>query len=120
MPEAEALKFVTLNPAKQLKIDAFVGSLEPGKHADLVIWSDSPLSSFAVAEQTWVDGRKYFDRAEDAKLQEQVREMRAKLVQRILGSGESPAAPGEETAGERPGDQWADTDIYCHGAHDHE
>ncbi len=119
VPPEEALKFVTLNPAKQLKIDDMVGSLEPGKHADLVVWSADPLSSYAVAEQTWVDGRKYFDRAEDAKLQEQVREMRAKLIQRILGSGESPAAPGEGTAGARPGDQWADTDIYCHGQHDH-
>src|SRR5438067_3513936 len=40
-PEEEAVKFVTLNPAKQLRIDRWVGSLEPGKEADFVIWSKS-------------------------------------------------------------------------------
>jgi imidazolonepropionase-like amidohydrolase len=44
----------------------YVGSLEPGKHADLVVWSGPPLSNFSRCEQTWVDGRKYFDREEDA------------------------------------------------------
>ncbi len=61
--EEEALKFVTLNPAKQLHIDNRVGSLEPGKDADFVIWSKSPLDSTTVCLQTWIDGKKYFDRA---------------------------------------------------------
>lgn len=61
LPEEDALKFVTLNPAKQLRIDAYVGSLEKGKHADFVIWSDNPLSTRAVCEQTWIEGKKYFD-----------------------------------------------------------
>ena len=60
--EVEALKFVTLNPAKQLHIDKFVGSLEPGKDADFAIWSKSPLDSATVCLQTWIDGKKYFDR----------------------------------------------------------
>ena len=47
-PEVEALKFVTINPAKQLRIDQRVGSLEPGKDADFVIWSRSPLDSRTV------------------------------------------------------------------------
>jgi N-acetylglucosamine-6-phosphate deacetylase len=63
--EAEALKFVTLNPARQLRVDAHVGSLEPGKDADFVLWSKSPLDSGTVCLQTWIDGRKYFDRALD-------------------------------------------------------
>jgi N-acetylglucosamine-6-phosphate deacetylase len=58
VPEDEALKFVTLNPAKQLKIDQYVGSIEPGKQADLVVWSGSPLSTLARCEQTWIDGRR--------------------------------------------------------------
>ncbi|HUY87443.1 MAG TPA: amidohydrolase family protein [Pirellulales bacterium] len=58
-PEA-ALHFVTINPAKQLGIDRRVGSLEAGKDADLVVWSGSPLSSYARCEQTWIDGRKYY------------------------------------------------------------
>ena len=60
-PEAEALKFVTLNPAQQLHIDRHVGSLEPGKDADFAIWSKAPLDSRTVCLQTWIDGKKYFD-----------------------------------------------------------
>jgi len=60
--EMEALKFVTLNPAKQLGIDSRVGSLEPGKDADFVVWSGHPLDSRSVVLQTWIDGKKYFDR----------------------------------------------------------
>lgn len=60
-PEIEALKFVTLNPARQLHIDQRVGSLEPGKDADFAIWSKSPLDSSTVCLQTWIDGKKYFD-----------------------------------------------------------
>jgi N-acetylglucosamine-6-phosphate deacetylase len=63
VPEEEALKFVTINPAKQLRIDQHVGSLEPGKDGDFVIWSKSPLDATTACEQTWIDGRKYFDRA---------------------------------------------------------
>jgi imidazolonepropionase-like amidohydrolase len=59
--QEEALKFVTLNPAKQLRIDKHVGSLEPGKDADFVIWSKAPLDSGTVCEQTWIDGKEYFD-----------------------------------------------------------
>jgi N-acetylglucosamine-6-phosphate deacetylase len=60
--EEEALKFVTLNPAKQLRIDHQVGSLEPGKDADFVIWSGHPLSTTSIALQTWIDGKQYFER----------------------------------------------------------
>jgi N-acetylglucosamine-6-phosphate deacetylase len=63
--EVEALKFVTINPAKQLRIDQHVGSLEPGKDADFVIWSKSPLDSATACLQTWIDGKKYFDREQD-------------------------------------------------------
>jgi len=62
MSEEDALKMVTLNPAKMLHIDAYVGSISPGKDADLVIWSDHPLSVYAKAMKTFVDGKLYFDR----------------------------------------------------------
>lgn len=84
LDEQEALKLVTLNPAKQLRIDARVGSIEVGKDADLVLWSDHPLSNFARAEKTYVDGRAYFDRAEDKQLQAQVDSERERLVQKAL------------------------------------
>jgi N-acetylglucosamine-6-phosphate deacetylase len=109
----EALKFVTLNPARQLKVDEHVGSIEAGKDADLVIWSGSPLSTFSRCEQTWVDGRRYFDLTEDKELRKQAADLRAKLVQRVLASGE-PAAG----AGEKEGDRWPREDLFC-GHHDH-
>lgn len=62
----EALKMITINPAKQLGIDDKVGSIEEGKHGDIAIWSGHPLSIYSIAEQTYVDGKKYFDREEDA------------------------------------------------------
>jgi imidazolonepropionase-like amidohydrolase len=65
VPPEEAIKFVTLNPAKSLKIDNRVGSIEVGKDADFAIWNGSPLSEFSLVEQTWIEGRKYFDRAAD-------------------------------------------------------
>ena len=84
VPPAEALKMVTLNPARQLGIDAAVGSLEAGKEADFAVWNVSPLSSYARCEQTWIDGRKYFDRADDAQRRQQAQQMRAALIQRVL------------------------------------
>jgi len=82
--EEDALSLVTNNTAKVLRIDDRIGSLEPGKDADFVIWNGHPLSQFTRAEQTWVDGRKYFDIEEDRVLREQVAEERARLIQAVL------------------------------------
>jgi N-acetylglucosamine-6-phosphate deacetylase len=60
-PEEEALKFVTLNPAKQLGIDQWVGSLEPGKDGDFVIWSGHPLDTLSICQETWIEGKQYFE-----------------------------------------------------------
>ena len=117
VPPVEAFKFVTLNPAKQLRIDPWVGSLEPGKHADLAVWSGSPLSVYSHCEQTWIDGRKYFDRETDATARKRADEMRAALVQKILASGDDPASPGDSRASRRV--QWPREDLFC-GHHDHE
>ncbi len=84
MSAEDALKLVTINPAKQLRVDAKVGSLEVGKDADFVIWSDNPLSNYARANQTWIDGRKYFDRAEDADAQKKFASQREAYVQKAL------------------------------------
>src|SRR6266550_3908306 len=60
---------VTINPAKQLRIDKRVGSLETGKDADVVVWNHHPLSSYAIAERVYIDGTLYYDRqSEDARL----------------------------------------------------
>ena len=65
VPEEEALKMVTLNPAKQLGIDKRTGSIDVGKDADLVIWSGHPFSIYSHAETTMIEGEVYFDRAKD-------------------------------------------------------
>ena len=115
VPRQEALKFVTLNPARQLRIDQYVGSLEAGKHADLVVWSQSPLSTFSVCEQTWIDGRRYFSRTEDRERRESVRRSRTRLIQKILASGEVMLKPGEVSP---PDEQlWPREDIFCHHHH---
>ncbi len=80
VPEEEALKFVTINPAKQLGIDKRVGSLEPGKDADFVVWSGNPLDSRSVVLQTWIDGKKYFDRDEAVKRAAALKQERADLI----------------------------------------
>lgn len=59
--EEEAWKFVTLNPAKLLHLDDRLGSIKPGKDADLVLWSDHPLSIYAIAEKTLIEGVVYYD-----------------------------------------------------------
>ena len=69
LTEDEALALVTINPAKQLRIDTRVGSLEPGKDADVVVWNHHPLSAYAIADRVYIDGTLYYDRlAEDKRL----------------------------------------------------
>ncbi len=113
----EALKFVTLNPAKQLRIDRHVGSIETGKHADIVLWSASPLSTMSRCEQTWIDGRRYFDRATDRSLRARNQRVRTTLIQKILDSGEPMREPGEGDGD--PASLWPREDLFCHG-HDHD
>jgi imidazolonepropionase-like amidohydrolase len=67
VPEDEALKMITINPARQLGIDKWVGSLDEGKDADVVVWSADPLSAYAVAEKVYVDGRLLFDRQDQLR-----------------------------------------------------
>lgn len=104
LSEEEALKFVTINPAKQLKIDDKVGSLEIGKDADFVIWSGNPLSSYSKCEQTWVDGRKYFDLQEDAQMRAKIQKERATLIQKAMNSKKPAPTPpaGMPGRGRRP------------------
>jgi imidazolonepropionase-like amidohydrolase len=93
--EIDALSTVTNQSAKAIAIDNRVGSLEAGKDADFVIWNGNPLSQFTKAEQTWVDGRKYFSLDEDKVLREDIAKQRAQLIQAVIAAGvtETPAAP---------------------------
>lgn len=84
LSETEALKLVTLNPAKMLHIDDKVGSIKVGKVADVVLWTDNPLSVYAKVDKTIIDGQIYFDREEDVRLQQEVKAEKARLVAKLL------------------------------------
>jgi imidazolonepropionase-like amidohydrolase len=110
--EDEAFKMVTLNPAKALHVDNKVGSIKVGKDADVVLWTDNPLSIYAKSLYTIVDGTVFFDRAKDAEKSKAIATERAKLIQKMLGEKKAgapmrPAMPSYQT-------------ILSCGDHDHE
>ena len=80
MSEEEAWKMVTLNPAKLLHLDDKVGSIKVGKDADLVLWSDHPLSVYAIAEKTLIEGAVYFDIEKDKLQRTAIKEEKNKLI----------------------------------------
>ncbi len=84
LTEEEAWKLCTLNPAKMLHIDDKVGSVKVGKVADLVLWSDNPLSINAKAEKTIIDGIVYYDADEDAKLRQEIKKERARIILKMI------------------------------------
>jgi len=100
----EALKYVTINPAIQLKIEDRVGSIENGKDADLAVWSGPPMSGFSRCEATYIDGRRYFSLEDDAKMREAIAKERQRLTQKLLaesarGGGRDEAAPAGGSGG---------------------
>jgi len=66
IPEQEAWQWLSLNPAKSLGIAEMTGSLEPGKMADVVIWSGNPFSVYTKADQVFIDGALMYDRSDAA------------------------------------------------------
>ena len=82
--EEDAWKFVTLNPAKLLHIDDEVGSVKVGKSADLVLWSDHPMSIYSVVEKTMIDGVIYFDLDRATAQVAQIAKEKNKLIQDML------------------------------------
>lgn len=105
MNPEDALAFVTINPARQLRIDDQVGSLETGKDADFVIWTDHPLSSYAVCDETWIDGARYFERTSAADAHEAAIQDRAQLIAEAIDnkSGSSAGRGGAGRGGRRGG-----------------
>ena len=93
LTEDEALSFVTINPAKQLKIDARVGSLEVGKDADVVIWNKHPLSTYAIVDRVYIDGQQYYDRlVEERRLTDSRNEKTTLSAAEGRGAGDDGAA----------------------------
>jgi imidazolonepropionase-like amidohydrolase len=113
LSEEEALKFVTINAARQLRAEARVGSLEAGKDADFVIWSGPPLSTFSRCEQTWIEGRRYFDLQENRELNAEVAHQRIVLTQKILSGVNRLEGDGSATS--RSDSREDETHYSCTG-----
>jgi imidazolonepropionase-like amidohydrolase len=95
LSEVDAMNLLTINPAKILRIDNKVGSLEVGKDADFVIWNGHPLSAFSTAMQTWIEGKKYFDKDDDALLREEIRAERALIMQHMSDQQKQAGTTGQ-------------------------
>jgi imidazolonepropionase-like amidohydrolase len=89
VPVEEALKMVTLNPAKLLHLDDRMGSIKVGKDADVVLWSDEPLSIYAKAEKTIIEGAIFFDREQQEEKLDAIQAERARLVAKMQGEKSS-------------------------------
>jgi imidazolonepropionase-like amidohydrolase len=94
MSESDALMMVTINPAKMLHVDNQTGSIKVGKDADLVLWSDHPLSIYAKAEKTIVDGTVFFDREKDSELRKQMQVEKTRLIQKLAAAKRTPGPGG--------------------------
>ncbi len=84
MSPNDAWKLVTLNPAKLLHLDDRMGSLKVGKDADIVVWSDNPLSVNAKAEQTFIDGILFYDIRKQSEENMRNDSERSRIVSLIL------------------------------------
>lgn len=84
--EEEAWKFVTLNPAKLLHLDDKMGSIKIGKDADVVLWSDNPLSVYAKVEKTVIEGAIYFDIDQDQENQKANTKEKARIIEKMIAA----------------------------------
>ena len=84
MTELEAWKMVTINPAKLLHLDDRVGSIKVGKDADVVLWTDHPMSIYAKAQTTIIEGRVYFDIDQDLAKRAAIKKERSLLMNMML------------------------------------
>ncbi|WP_439555704.1 amidohydrolase family protein [Dyadobacter sp.] len=109
VPEEEAWKMVTLNPAKLLHVENRMGSIKAGKDADLVLWNAHPLSVYARPEFTMIEGTVYFDRKKDEEKQKSMQLEREKLIQKML-SDKSEGKPTQKPQVTQP-KMWHCEDI---------
>lgn len=104
--EEDAMKMVTLNPAKMLHLDNQMGSVKIGKSADIVLWTDHPLSIYAKAEKTIIEGKVYFDIEKDKQNNIENEEDRARLIQKMKNAKKS-GAPTQRSEGR------SQLDFHC-------
>jgi imidazolonepropionase-like amidohydrolase len=116
VPEEDAWKMVTLNPAKLLRVDDKLGSVKTGKDADLVLWNANPLSVYARPEFTMIEGTVYFDRKKDEEKQKTMAVERERLIQKML-SDKAEGKPTQRPQGAQPR-MWHCEDIVgVHAEH---
>src|SRR5687767_12491874 len=109
LTEDEVFAFVTINPARQLRIDNRVGSIEVGKDADVVIWNKHPLSTYAIVDRVYIDGQRYYDRQDDAKRIAELAKEKEALVdaerqERARPTTTETATPRDNRASSGPSD----------------
>src|SRR6056300_1401549 len=97
--EEDAWKFVTLNPAKLLHLDHRIGSIKAGKDADLVLWSDHPLSIYATAEKTLIEGTVYYDAETTEDQLKRIETEKQQIISQMLMAKENGAATQNPTKG---------------------
>jgi imidazolonepropionase-like amidohydrolase len=104
LSEEEALQLVTINPAKQLRIDNRVGSLEPGKDGDVVVWTHHPLSSYAIVDRAYIDGTLYYDRLSEERRLTELRKEKGALAAAEQSSRRPPTtdAPQDSNGDSTP------------------
>lgn len=98
LTEDEALRLCTINPAKQLRLDQRLGSIEVGKDADLAIWNGHPLSSYARVETTFIEGEVYFDRQQDLQRREELRREKEERLKKEKEAEKKDADKAKEKA----------------------
>ncbi len=101
LSEDEALALVTINPARQLRIDSRVGSLEVGKDADITVWTHHPLSSYTTADRVYIDGKQYYDRKVDETRLTEVAKQKEAL--RAAERGNRPTTTSSDPGGASAG-----------------
>ena len=120
LSEVEAMRMVTINPAKMLKIDAHTGSLKAGKQADVVIWNGHPLSMYSKPLYTLVDGVVYFDHERDAAARLALQAERQRLIEKMADArknGKKTAKPALMIEPEWHCETLGDQGAHLHHAH---
>jgi imidazolonepropionase-like amidohydrolase len=109
--EEEALKMATLNPATMLHIADRVGSIKTGKDADVVLWSDHPLSIYAKSLYTIVDGTVYYDRTKDEQLRQSLASERNRLIQKLIAEQRTPGGAGRTVPARPRAEEYNECEI---------